>query len=105
MSKKETRSEFEAMSKNQVSTISVELEDGLEIDGTFTKNIEVRKPKVKDLLIAERTSKGKTEGDTNITFLANLTDLAPAQLEEMSLPDFRKLNEVVNGFLGAEDQT
>lgn len=92
------------MAKQQAKTsIDVKLVDGLDVDGTLTYSITVRKPKVKDLLNAERQSKG--ESDANVRFLANLTDLTPDQIGDLSLGDYRKLNEVLAGFLGEGDQT
>ncbi len=91
------------MAKQTKTSIDVKLTDGIDVDGTLTYSITVRKPKVKDLLNAERQSKG--ESDANVRFLANLTDLTPDQIGELSIADYKKLNEVLAGFLGEDSQT
>ena len=82
----------------------VKLEDGIELDGVFLKSIQVRKPKVKDMLLAEAGSKNKSEAQVNMQFLCNLTDYTPDQLGELSVADYMILNNALAPFLGTESQ-
>jgi len=91
-----------AKAKESKASVNVKLDDGLDVDGTLVFSLEVRKPKVKDLLSAERSGKG--DSDVNVKFLANLTDLTPDQIGNLSISDYKKLNEVLADFLGAGDQ-
>lgn len=59
------------------------------------ETITMRRPKVKDLKAAD----GGTAQDQETTLFANLCELAPADLDEMDLADYKQLQKTYEGFL------
>lgn len=58
--------------------------------------LEVRRPKVHDQVLAAKKSKDPIEQE--ITILANLCGLAPEDIHEMDGADYQALQEVYTGF-------
>jgi hypothetical protein len=88
---------------NTTSRTTVYLSSGLNIDGTFTKTINMRRPKVKDFCRVETESaKQKLDNDTitaQTYMIANLCDLSPDQVMDMEWEDFMICVEQLTNFL------
>ncbi len=65
------------------------------VDGREIKELNVRRPKVRDNLIA---SKKETDADREMTMMSLLTGEDDSVLQEMDMLDFEALQQVVVGF-------
>ena len=75
----------------------VTLEYPIENDGIQSDSIYMRRPKVGDMLAAD-TLKG-SDAKKEITMFSNLCEVSPRVIESLDLKDYRKLQEVYQGFL------
>lgn len=66
--------------------------------GVETKKLRMRRPKVSDVRTAE-AFKGN-EAEREIKLMANLCDVAPADIEALDMADYDKLQETFKGFRG-----
>lgn len=60
-------------------------------------NITIRRPKVRDRLISEKS--GGSDAEKEIRLLANLCELTPPQIEELDMADYGKLQQALTDFL------
>lgn len=67
------------------------------VDGETVSSLAMRRPKVRDILAAERAVKSESEREVRI--LAALCDVPPAVIEDMDMADYLRLQEVSKGFL------
>ncbi len=65
------------------------------VDGREIKELNVRRPKVRDNLIAQ---KKETDADREMTMMSLLTGEDESVLQEMDMLDFGALQQVVVGF-------
>ena len=79
------------------STETVSLSYPVNIDGLEVSSLMMRRPLVRDRLIAEKASGSETEKE--IRLIANLCDMAPQHIELLDLADYNKLQECLAGFL------
>lgn len=59
--------------------------------------LNLRRPKVKDTLIAQKMA--TSDEDQEIFMMANLADVEPDLIHELDLADYQKLQKVFQGFL------
>lgn len=78
--------------------MDIELKTPVEAGGQRIDRIEMRRPKVRDLLAAEKAAKGDAERE--IRLFASLCEVEPAVIEELDLADYGRLQEAYRGFLG-----
>jgi len=71
--------------------------------GQMVTEIILRRPKVKDQIAAEKTSTVPSE--VEITMMANLSGLAPKDIQELDLLDYRKLQKEFEGFFAPKEPT
>jgi len=79
---------------------TIELQDPVLVDGTRIERLTMRAPKVRDML-AQDKAKG-TDAEKEVRLFANLCEVAPAVVEELSLADYRRLQEAYTGFLSQD---
>ncbi len=60
------------------------------------KEIEMREPKVKDMKIVGNIS---DEFERELALIVNLTGMTPDEVDDLSMKDFGKVDEVLKGFL------
>ena len=60
------------------------------------KVVEMREPKVKDIKIVNHI---KDEFEKEIALLSNLTEMTPEEIENLSMKDYARLDEELQGFL------
>lgn len=65
--------------------------------GVKIDRLTVRRPKVRDLLVARKTG-GGDEVAQEIRLFANLCEVEPDAIEELDLADYSKLQETYEGF-------
>ncbi len=80
-----------------MTTKVIKLKSPVEIDGERIEEMVMREPKVRDRLVAEKLSGGAAEKE--LGFIANLCDVTPETIAELSLADYIKIQEAVNDFL------
>ena len=79
------------------SKITVQLQYPLSVDGIVMESLTMRRPLVRDRLIAEKS--GGTEVEKEIRLIANLCEMAPQDTELLDLADYKKLQECLASFL------
>lgn len=68
--------------------VKIKLSDG--------KEIEMREPKVKDMKIVSNID---DEFEKELALIVNLTGMTPDEVDNLSMKDFNKVDEVLKGFL------
>ena len=58
--------------------------------------VEMREPKVRDIKAVNNIT---DEFEKEIALIGNLTEMAPTEVEELSMADFSKLDGALQGFL------
>lgn len=76
---------------------TIALQYPLSVDGMVVEQLSMRRPLVRDRLVAEKTSGSEIEKE--IRLIANLCEMAPQQIEMLDLADYNTLQECLSGFL------
>lgn len=77
-------------------TKQIKLDTGIEINGTTVKVLTMREPTVADQLSADEI-KG-SDAVKEITIFANLCEISPDEIKQMTMKDYRKLQEAYRDF-------
>jgi hypothetical protein len=77
--------------------MEIELKHPVQADGRSVDRLVVRRPRVRDLLAAEKAAKGNAEQE--IRLFSYLCEVPPAVIEELDLADYGRLQEAYKGFL------
>lgn len=77
----------------------VVLDFPVDVAGQKYTELHIRRPKVRDHLVAERGSGGNAEKEVKL--LANLCEVSPAVIEELDAADYQELQGVYGGFLSS----
>lgn len=77
---------------------SVTLQYPVEVDGQTAHEITLRRPKVRDQLLAEKSGGGAAEQE--VAILANLAELPQEVIQDLDMADYLQLQEVYRGFFG-----
>lgn len=80
-----------------MSKVKIELTHSLEIDGAKVSVIQLRRPKVRDMLSVEKSVDNDAEKE--IQLFANLSELSPDNLLELDMADYAKLQKAYQDFL------
>ncbi len=79
---------------------AIELKYPVKIDGTETKVLHMRRPKVRDQLLVEKSGLvGKSAAEREMLLFANLCGVAPDDIEELDMADYKKVQEAYTSFL------
>lgn len=76
---------------------TVPLKHPITVDGADYVRLQVRRPKVRDLLHAAKL--GGTDAEQEVNQFATLAGVAPKVIEELDLVDYKALQETVQAFL------
>ena len=79
------------------SSDDIALQYPITADGALIERITMRRPRVRDRLIAEQ-AKG-SEVEKEIRLIANLCELPPSYIELLDMADYVKLQECLASFL------
>lgn len=71
-------------------------------DGTELRVLNLRRPKVRDVLLAAKI--GGTEEEKEIRVLANLCEVAPDVVEELDMADYKRLQDGFRSFFEEESR-
>lgn len=80
----------------------IKLQYPVEADGQKIDELNMRRPKVRDMLNAET---GGTDGEKEMRLFANLCDVAPDTIEQLDMADYLAVQEVYTGFLSSAQPT
>ena len=80
-----------------MSKVKIELTHSIEIDGAKVGVIQLRRPKVRDMLSVEKCVDNDAEKE--IQLFANLSELSPDNLLELDMADYAKLQKAYQDFL------
>lgn len=67
------------------------------LDGKELREIELRRPKVRDRLAVERSK--SSDAEKEVQLIANLSELPIEVIEEMDLSDYAKIQQKLSNFL------
>ncbi|MCG7878341.1 MAG: phage tail assembly protein [Candidatus Thiodiazotropha endolucinida] len=80
-----------------MSKVKIELTHSIEIDGAKVGVIQLRRPKVRDMLSVEKSVDNDAEKE--IQLFANLSELSPDNLLDLDMADYAKLQKAYQDFL------
>jgi hypothetical protein len=66
-------------------------------DGVEIKALSFRRPKVRDMLLAEK--QGSNQAEREVRMVANLCEVAPTVIEDLDFADYTAAQKVLQGFL------
>ena len=77
----------------------IDLDYPVTVDGVEIKKLDMRRPKVRDQINADKP--GGTDGEKEIRLFANLCEVTPETIEELDLYDYTKLQDEYSSFLSS----
>jgi len=81
----------------------IDLDYPVEVAGKKYTELHIRRPKVRDHLVADRMGGGNAEKEVKL--LANLCEVAPEVIEELDAADYQRLQGVYGRFLSSRRKT
>lgn len=85
------------MAKEQTGSVDIALSKALKIDGADIKVLRMREPTVADQLAAQKAS--GSDAEQEMAMIANLCQVAPADLHQLTLRDYKKVQAAFLGFI------
>lgn len=79
----------------------IKLENPIKIDGVLVHEISLRRPKVRDLLVASKKDVNESEREVNL--IANLAEVPAETIQDLDMRDYLKIQEVLKDFLVRPD--
>jgi hypothetical protein len=76
----------------------ITLDYPIDFEGGKLSEITIRRPKVSDVTAARKGK--KDEAEQEVTLIASLSGLPASAIEQLDLADYKKLQEVLQGFFG-----
>lgn len=84
------------------NTAKIELDFPIEISGVAVNHLIMRRPKVRDLMAAQK--QGGTEAEMAIALVANLCEITQEDVHELDSIDWDKCEAQVQAFKSARSQ-
>ena len=75
----------------------IKLETAIKIDGVEIHEISLRPPKVRDLLIVNKSNSDESTREVNL--IANLAEVSVEAIQELDLRDYMKIQNWLKDFL------
>jgi hypothetical protein len=75
----------------------VKLSEPTKVDGVLIHELSLRRPKVRDLLIASKKDVSESEREVNL--IANLAEIPSEAVKDLDIRDYLKIQEVLKDFL------
>jgi hypothetical protein len=85
------------MTDKPQSYVDVELDFSVDVQGVQVKSLRLRIPRVKDMLLANKSTKSDEEKEVEL--FSHLTENSPDLIESLTLIDYKKLQEAYSNFL------
>lgn len=89
---------MDGIKQNPDGSVDVTLRKPLTIDGASVNTLRMREPLVEDQLAAQEAS-GGDNAKMELTLMANLCMLAPADLKKLTMRDYKKVQAAFAAFL------
>jgi hypothetical protein len=83
------------MAEKQTGSVDIELSKAIKIDGANIKALRMREPTVADQLAV---SKITDQVEAELHMLANLCQVAPRDLHQLTMRDYKKVQAAYVGF-------
>jgi Phage tail assembly chaperone proteins, E, or 41 or 14 len=80
-----------------MNRIKIELNHPIDIAGAKVSVLQLRRPKVRDMLSVEKSAENDAEKE--IQLFANLCEVSPDDLLELDMADYAKLQKTYQDFL------
>lgn len=80
-----------------MSNQSIKLKHPIDLDGVKVDRIQLRRPKVRDMLAVDTSTASDAEKELNL--FANLCELSPDNLMDLDMADYAKLQKAYQDFL------
>lgn len=77
--------------------MEIKLKYPVEFDGKKVEKVELRRPKVKDVIDVQK--KTKDEAEQELLLFSKLTGMPIEFIEELDIADYQQLQETYKGFL------
>lgn len=77
--------------------VTLELKHPFEFEGKMVTELQLRRPKLRDL---KRAAKVKDDLDKSMTMLADLAEVSPKLLDELDTEDFTRAADMLGEFMG-----
>ena len=78
--------------------MEIELQFPIDFEGGKLSKVELRRPKVADVVKARKGL--KDEAEQEVALIAKLSGLPPAAIEDLDISDYKKMQEILSGFFG-----
>lgn len=78
-------------------SITIPLTYPITVDGTSVDSLQLRRPKVLDMLTVEKST--QSDAEKEIHLFANLCEVHPSALHELDMADYTKLQKTYQDFL------
>ncbi|MDR3187304.1 MAG: phage tail assembly protein [Holosporaceae bacterium] len=78
----------------------IKLNEAIKIDGVAVYELSLRRPKVRDLLIASKKDASESEREVNL--IANLAEIPAEAVKDLDMRDYLKIQEILRDFLSPE---
>ena len=80
----------------------IKLDNPVKIDGVEINELSLRKPKVRDPIVAGKKNVSESEREVNL--IANLAEVSPETIQELDLSDYLKIQDWLKDFLAQPSQ-
>lgn len=77
--------------------VKIELDSPVTVGGHDYKALTMREPKVRDQLVAAK--QGGTDAEKEVCLVSNLCEVSQEVIHELSMRDYRKVQEKLHDFL------
>ncbi|MBQ7673593.1 MAG: phage tail assembly protein [Alphaproteobacteria bacterium] len=75
----------------------IKLSNSVKIDGVEVHELNLRTPKVRDLIAASKKNVSESEREVNL--IANLAEVSPETIQDLDLCDYMKIQDWLKDFL------
>lgn len=79
------------------TSVEIKLDFPVDMDGATVGVLTMRRPKVRDQLMAQKQA-GNDPAKTEILLFSFLCEVAPSSMEELDIADYEKLREAYSVF-------
>lgn len=97
MSKNQTAGLPVYISEGPDGSLTIDLVRGLEIAGAKVTKLKLREPSLDDQLTSQQAG---SNAEAEVTLIANLAEITPAELRAAKMRDYARLQEALGFFYG-----
>lgn len=78
----------------------IKLSEPIKVDGVLVHELSIRRPKVRDLLVASK--RDATESEREVNLIANLAEMPLETIQDLDMRDYLKIQDVLKDFLAPQ---